>query len=104
MCQEIRSDRFLEYKPHHLAILKYRIEKHGKYHIEKDVKISLGSIKTLLEKSVKIVENTEEYTEYLLLSTFGEKDSYKKTPPGTIRIFSPLLYSFFNGRCWRKIK
>ena len=50
------------------------------------------------------VENKEEYTEYLLLNTFGDKSSYKKIPPGTIRIFSKNLFCFFNGRYWRKLK
>ena len=87
----IRSDKYLEFRPHHLSFIKQRIEKAGRFHFEKNTKVPLVVIKRLLEKSISIVENTEEYTEYLL-------------PPGTIRIFSQNLYCFFNGRYWRKLK
>jgi len=100
----IRSDKYLEFRPHHLTFIKQRIEKAGRFHFEKNTKVPLVVIKRLLEKSISIVENTEEYTEYLLLDTFGDKESYKKIPPGTIRIFSQNLYCFFNGRYWRKLK
>ena len=100
----IRSDKYLEFKPHHVAFIKERIEKAGKFHFEKNTRVPLVVIKSLLEKSISIVESTEEYTEYLLLDTFGDRSSYKKTPPGTIRIYSQKLYCFFNGRCWRKLK
>jgi len=102
----IRSDKYLEFRPHHLPFVEKRIEKMGKFHypFEKNIKVPLVVIKDLLEKSMSIVESTEEYTEYLLLNTFGDKSSYKKTPPGTIRIYSRKLYCFFNGRSWRKLK
>ena len=100
----IRSAKYLEFRPHHIAFIKQRIEKAGRYHFEKNTKVPLVVIKRLLEKSISIVENTEEYTEYLLLNTFGDKSSYKKIPPGTIRIFSKNLFCFFNGRYWRKLK
>lgn len=102
--RRVRSDKYLEFRPHHMGFIKERIEKAGKFHFEKNAEVPLVVIKRLLEKSTKIVENTEEYTEYLLLNTFGEKNSYKKVPPGTIRIFSKTLFCFFNGRYWRKLK
>ena len=80
----------------------------GKFYVpfENDIrfKVPLIMIKKLIEKSIAIVENTEEYTELLLLDTFGERSSYKKTHPGTIRIYGQELYCFFNGRYWRKLK
>ena len=100
----IRSDKYLEFRPHNLGFVNDRIKKAGKFHFEKNTKVPLVVIKRLLEKSISIVENTEEYTEYLLLNTFGEKNSYQKIPPGTIRIFSQNLFCFFNGRYWRKLK
>ena len=100
----IRSDKYLEFKPHHVGFIRDRIEKAGRYHFEKNTRVPLVVIKRLLEKSISIVENTEEYTEYLLLNTFGDRNSYTKTPPGTIRIYSQKLYCFFNGRYWRKLK
>lgn len=100
----IRSDKYIELKPAHLSHLKERIELKGKYYIEKPALIPLVEILRLLEKAVSIVENTEEYTEYLIFDTFGDKKSYNKVPPGTIRIYSKTLFCFFNGRCWRKLK
>jgi len=108
-----RSDQYLEFKPKHLAFVKDSIEKKGKFHpcwipsgdaIYKPTSVPLAAVESLLNKAISIVQNTEEYTEYLLLDTFGDKSSYKKTPPGTIRIYSQNLYCFFNGRCWRKLK
>ena len=87
-----------------MMFLNERIESVGKYYTDKKTRVPLIVMKRLLEKSISIVENTEEYTEYLLLNNFGEKNSYKKIPPGTIRIFNKNLFCFFNGRHWRKIK
>lgn len=56
----------------------------------------------LLEKAVKIVENTEQYTEYLLNSTFGEQ-KFIINPPGTVRFYSQDLICFYNGKNWRKL-
>lgn len=56
----------------------------------------------ILEKSVKIVENTEQYTEYLLNDTFGEQ-KFIINPPGTVRFYSQDLICFYNGKSWRKL-
>jgi len=55
-----------------------------------------------LEKSIKIVENTEQYTEYLLNDTFGEQ-KFIINPPGTVRFYSQDLICFYNGKSWRKL-
>jgi hypothetical protein len=55
----------------------------------------------ILSKAIKIVENTEQYTEYLLNSTFGEP-KFVINPPGTIRFYSQDLICFYNGKSWRK--
>ena len=56
----------------------------------------------ILEKAIKIVENTEQYTEYLLSETFGEP-KFIINPPGTVRIYSQDLICFYNGKNWRKL-
>ena len=108
-----RSDKYLEFNPGHLAYIKKSMEKKGKFSscwipghdsITKTKSVPLTVVERLLNNAISIVQNTEEYTEYLLLDTFGDLKSYKKTPPGTIRIYSPSLFCFFNGRCWRKLK
>ncbi len=59
----------------------------------------------LLQKALKIVENTEEYANYLLEETFNGGNSRKySTPPGTVRFYSQDLICFYNGKTWRKIK
>jgi hypothetical protein len=59
----------------------------------------------LLSKAVKIVENTEEYTSYILQETFGEDENKKYfTPPGTVRFYSQDLICFFNGKSWKHLK
>lgn len=96
------SDHYAQFKPNQLGFLKKTVEDKGKY---KSIHgIAVISVISLLKKAVGIVENTEEYTEYLLLDTFGDGSSYNKVPPGTIRIFNPSLVCFFNGRTWRKLK
>tara|TARA_B100000902_G_C27284297_1_gene903566 strand:- start:271 stop:621 length:351 start_codon:yes stop_codon:yes gene_type:complete len=98
----ISSDHYAQFKPNQLGFLKKTVEDKGKY---KSIHgIAAISVISLLNKAIGIVENTEEYTEYLLLNTFGDKSSYNKVPPGTIRIFNPNLVCFFNGRTWRKLK
>lgn len=98
----ISSDHYAQFKPNQLGFLKQIIRDKGKYKIVNG--IAAVSVLHLLQKATKIVENTEEYTEYLLYDTFGDKNAYSKLPPGTIRIFSPSLVCFFNGRNWRKLK
>lgn len=96
------SDHYAQFKPNQLGFLKKTVEDKGKY---KSIHgIAVISVISLLKKAIGIVENTEEYTEYLLLNTFGNESSYNKVPPGTIRIFNPSLVCFFNGRTWRKLK
>lgn len=56
----------------------------------------------ILEKAIKIVENTEQYTEYLLSQTFGEP-KFIINPPGTVRFYSQDLICFYTGKNWRKI-
>ena len=91
---ELLKDAYVE--------LVSKLREKGKY---KSIRgIAAISVLSLLQKAVGIVENTEEYTEYLLYDTFSDKDAYNKVPPGTIRIFSPNLICFFNGRTWRKLK
>ena len=98
----ISSDHYAQFRPNQLGFIKDIIREKGKY---KSVKgIAAVSVLSLLQKAIKIVENTEEYTEYLLYDTFSDKNVYNKVPPGTIRIFSPKLICFFNGRTWRKLK
>ena len=58
---------------------------------------------TLLDKAIKIVENTEQYAEYLLNDTFGEP-KFVINPPGTLRFYAQDLICFYNGKNWRKIK
>lgn len=57
---------------------------------------------TLLDKAIKIVENTPEYAEYLLNDTFGEP-KFVINPPGTLRFYSQDLICFYTGKNWRKI-
>ena len=98
----VSSDHFVQFKPNQLGLLKETVEEKGKYIVISG--IAAFSVLHLLQKAIRIVENTEEYTEYLLLDTFGDKYTYNKIPPGTIRIFNPDLICFFNGRTWRKLK
>lgn len=58
---------------------------------------------TLLDKAIKIVENTDEYTEYLLNDTFGEP-KFTINPPGTLRFYAQDLICFYTGKNWRKIE
>lgn len=98
----VSSDHYAQFKPDQLGFLRDTVKEKGKY---KSIHgIAAISVVSLLEKAVKIVEHTEEYTEYLLFNTFGDKSTYNKVPPGTIRIFNHNLVCFFNGRTWRKLK
>ena len=58
----------------------------------------------LLSKSVRIVENTEEYALYMLNEAFNDaKDKQYSTPPGTLRIYAKDLICFYNGKTWRTL-
>ena len=100
--RSIDSRQYAQFKPDAFAQLNKIIEEKTKY--SEIFGVPAVMVLTALEKAIKIVENTEEYTEYLLFSTFSSKDSYNKVPPGTVRIYSKNLFCFFNGRSWRKLK
>lgn len=122
----IQSDVFYQVKPIHLSQLEELIEtgsKHAKckftsketvqYFSEKTdemwaahcLNLSNLQVYNLLSKAMRIVQDTEEYTSYLLNKTFGEeKNRSYSTPPGTIRVYSEDLICFYNGKTWRKIK
>jgi hypothetical protein len=70
------------------------------------IKLTNIQIYKLLKKSISIIENTEEYAEYLLDKVFAEGGSSKNysLPPGTLRLYSEKLICFYNGKTWRKIE
>lgn len=131
----IQSDHFYQIKPNRLSEYKKSIDglkRHLPYqfpsHIRRTsdfqtnseraidclclraidcLRFSQGEIYDLLQKAVSIVENTEEYTNYLLEDTFvdSENKSHKYSiPPGTVRFYSQDLICFFNGKTWKKLK
>ena len=68
------------------------------------IRFTNAQIYKLLKKSIGIIENTEEYAEYLLNSVFVEEKSKNYSlPPGTLRLYSQELVCFYNGKTWRKI-
>lgn len=68
------------------------------------IKFTNAQIYKLLKKSISIIENTEEYAEYLLNRIFVEEKSKNYSlPPGTLRFYSEELICFYNGKTWRKI-
>jgi hypothetical protein len=100
----VSSSRYLQFTPIDIHELEKTIETKGKYNCDVNYDIPLIIILEYLKKAVKIVENTDSYTEYLLFETFGNKKLYNKTPPGTIRVYAKSLICFWNGRNWRKLK
>ena len=100
--RSVQSAEYAQFKPCSLLELNRIIEEKSKY--KEIFGVPAITVLTTLQKAIKIVENTEEYTEYLLFSTFGTKEAYNKIPPGTIRIYDKNLFCFFNGRYWRKLK
>lgn len=69
-------------------------------------KISLKSLTSTLERIEKMVMNTEEGMKYKINSLFEDKSGKKpnwSTRPGTLRIFSQNLASYYDGKNWRKI-
>lgn len=69
-------------------------------------KISLKSIASTLERIEQIVMNTEAGVEYKINSLFEDKSGKNpnwSTRPGTLRVFSQSLASFYDGKSWRKI-
>lgn len=89
-----------------VSVIERLMEERGKYSpiSSKLMEVPCVVVYNLLKKAIKIVENTEEYTEYLLLNTFDDKNKYTKIPPGTVRVYQKNLVSFYNGRTWRKLK
>ena len=70
------------------------------------VKISLKSLVSTLKRIEKLVMNTEAGVEYKINSLFEDKSGKKpnwSTRPGTLRIFSQNLASYYDGKRWRKI-
>lgn len=108
----ISSDRYLQFSPDKVSHLKHLILSRSKYYplcLKNANSVNIFSIPcvsvlTFLSKAIKIVENTEEYTEYLLIKSFGDGKSYEKTPPGSIRIYGQNLVCFYNGKTWRRLK
>ena len=108
----ISSDRYLQFSPDKVSHLKHLILSRSKYYplcLKNANSVNIFSIPcisvlTFLSKAIKIVENTEEYTEYLLIKSFGDGETYGKTPPGSIRIYGQNLVCFYNGRTWRRLK
>lgn len=114
-----QSDVFEQVKPDKLSYLQDRMQDGSKwmkypfkyfpnYHKDETwstntLKFTIAEVYELLSKALRIVENTEEYTEYVFNKTFGENKHYY-TPPGTVRFYSPDLICFFNGKACRKIK
>lgn len=70
------------------------------------IKINLKSLISTLERIEKMVMNTEAGMEYKINSLFEDKSGKKpnwSTRPGTLRIFSQNLASYYDGKNWRKI-
>jgi hypothetical protein len=113
-----QSDIYAQIKPEALTTLEEKMEdasrfsrypfrsvanyKPGEIWSINMLNFTIKDVYNLLKKSVKIVENTEEYTAYTLNKLFSESKKYS-IPPGTLRFYSPTLVCFYNGKTWRKI-
>lgn len=79
----------------------------GKIYAIDITKISLKSLTSTLERIEKMVMNTEEGMEYKINSLFRDQSVKNTAPwstrPGTLRIFSQNLASYYDGKSWRKI-
>ena len=106
MTKNTSSDDFLQLKPDMVFKLERIMEERGKYSVlgSFDFKVPCIVAYNFLTKAIKIVENTEEYTEYLLITSFDDRSKYKKVPPGTIRFYTKDSVCFYNGRSWRRLK
>jgi hypothetical protein len=65
-----------------------------------------GFILDLLEKAIEKVKDTEEYNKYILLKTFSDGKNelhWKGFIPGTIKIYSKDLISYYDGKSWRPL-
>ncbi len=70
-------------------------------------KITFGEVKYLVHKAEELCQGCEAYTRYKMLKLFSSNDKKGKNfygpPPGTVRIFSRRLISYWNGKDWHKI-
>ncbi len=70
-------------------------------------KITFGEVKYLVHRAEELCQGCEAYTKYKMLKLFSSNDKKGKNfygpPPGTVRIFSRHLISYWNGKDWRKI-
>jgi len=70
-------------------------------------KISLKSLASTLERIEQMVMNTEAGVEHKINSLFRDKSVKNSEPwstrPGTLRVFSQNLASYYDGKSWRKI-
>lgn len=113
----IQSDIYIQIKSSRLEEIKKLVEdgsKHLPFRPNKTtrldsavhhLKITNGQAYDILCKAIKIVQDTEEYTAYLLNNMFGdEKNKQSGPPPGTVRFYAKDLICFYTGKTWRKIK
>ena len=81
---------------------------------DKDNSISLGSLALLnitngdvvkiLKQVEVVVSNTKEGMAYKIDRLFSDdRSSRRGMPPGTLRIFSNGLASFYDGKSWRRV-
>ncbi len=79
----------------------------GKIYAIDLTRISLKSLANTLERIEKMVINTEAGVEYKINSLFKDQSSKNSAPwstrPGTLRVFSQNLASFYDGKSWRPI-
>ncbi len=67
------------------------------------VSYSNEQVLNLINKSIQIIQNTEEGVNRMLCELFLEKDKIKGIPPGTLRFYSQKHICFYTGKNWRKI-
>ena len=70
------------------------------------VKIRNSDLVEILKKVEKYVTSSGEDIEYKLRKMFeeGGKKRWLGVKPGTVRIYSNELISYYTGKSWRKIK
>jgi hypothetical protein len=68
------------------------------------VKIRNSDLAEILKKVEKLVTSSGEDMEYKLKEMFeeGSKKRWLGIKPGTVRIFSNELISYYTGKNWRK--
>lgn len=117
-----RSDTYEQVKPDKIIALREKMEDASRYSrypfrlipsfrknetwAVNTLTYTVQDVYELLNKAIRIVEDTEQYTEYLLNKTFGNPadSGHYSIPPGTLRFYAPDLICFYNGKTWRKIK